>query len=129
MPLLEPIALHLALPVLDLDQATRFYEALGFERFESDLGLAQMRLGNHRLSLKLTESTSPSLQRDGRSGLRSRHFGVRVPRRADVDRAEDWAREMDLLVTEAKDRGDGRAMICVDPSGNQVEVYYAKGDA
>ena len=127
--LFAPSALHIALPALELADSIAFYETLGFETLERGDDLAQMRLGPHRLSLKLTGEGSPSLQSDGRDGLRSRHVGVRVERLDEVDRAAAWARDNGLLVVEPVDRDDGRWMVCVDPSGNQVEVYYTKGEA
>jgi catechol-2,3-dioxygenase len=118
--------MHVAVPVLDLDESIVFYEQLlGLELGAHDESGAHMYVGRSRISLRVTTRDSRSLQRDGRDEVRSRHFGLRVPRRSDVDELADALRQARIdAVSGPEDRADGRAVFFCDPSGNQIEVYF-----
>src|SRR5262249_1778881 len=85
---LTPHALHVSLPVLDVKRAEAFYAALLDTVVTSRKpGLANLRVAGHRISLREVASTSGSLQRGGRAGLRARHWGFAVDSPAAVDAA------------------------------------------
>lgn len=119
-------ALHICIPVLNMDDSITFYrEMFGLRVAVQIEGLTQLYLGENLISLKKTTNDSPSLQRDGWKGVRARHFGFRV-------RNEQ---ELNALASNLKDRGiqfvpgsgsphEGTSIFCVDPSGNQIEIYY-----
>lgn len=123
------IALHISIPVLDMDKTVMFYvEIFGMQIVSKTDSLTQLYWGDHRISLKKTKLGSSSLQRDSSEGIRSRHIGFRVNSAKDVDlaAAQLLARGINIIYGP-EERTDGRTMFCCDPSGNQVEVYYEKG--
>lgn len=121
------VALHISIPVTDIKGAVRFYvDAFGLKVFKTEDLLCQLGHGSHRLSVKQTRSDSPSLQTDGVSGVRARHFGFRVGSRNDVHACRDKVVAAGgIIVAEPEEREDGCRFFCCDPSGNQVEVYYS----
>jgi catechol-2,3-dioxygenase len=123
-------ALHIAIPVVDLAATTRFYTSvfgLVVHSASDEEGLYQLGFRDHRISLRRVATDSVSLQRDADIGIRSRHFGFEVPSEEEVDssRAQILAHG-GRVVSGPIDREDGRALFCVDPSGNQVEVYWLR---
>jgi extradiol dioxygenase family protein len=122
--------LHVSVPVLDLADAVRFYtEVFDLTVFGTGDELCQLGINGHRISIRKTAARSSSIQRDGTTGIRARHFGFRVASREDVDRCR--ARVVaagGAIVTEPAERDDGYTCFCCDPSGNQVEIYYSIHD-
>jgi extradiol dioxygenase family protein len=121
-------ALHIAIPVLDVRKAVHFYRGVFglVVHCESD-DLCQLGFQQHRISLRRTRSGSVSLQKDADGGIRSRHFGFEVTLREDLERAaEQVVTHGGHIVLGPMKRGDGRAVFCLDPSGNQVEIYCSE---
>lgn len=124
--LLKIKAIHIAIPVLDMPVAVSFYtHVFGLKvRSQSD-DLCQLSFDTHRFSLRRTRASSASLQQNAESGIRSRHFGFEVPGREDVGKAaEEVMRHGGKIVVGPMEREDGSALFCVDPSGNQIEIYW-----
>lgn len=124
------IGLHVSVPTLDMQRALDFYVGmLGLRVAEVGEDLSQLYVGLDRVSLKRVSPSSPSLQIDGTTALHARHFGFRVASRHIVDALEKRLRETDvMIVVPSEDRGSERTLLCCDPSGNQVEIFYEEGD-
>jgi catechol-2,3-dioxygenase len=121
------LAVHISVPVTDVEAAVRFYECLlNLTVFSRDGLLCQLGFDRHRISIRQTGADSPSLQRDAAAGMRARHFGFRLESRGDVDLC--FARVLSCggrTVSSPSEREDGYTFFCCDPSGNQVEIYYS----
>lgn len=120
------VALHVSVPVLDLDEAVRFYSAaFGARLISRSPQLSTMDMAGQRLALRQVEPGSSSLQRGGDVRLRARHFGFGVATPAEVDAAAERLPALGArLVVEPSDRADGRSVVLCDQSGNQLEVYF-----
>ncbi len=121
----QPIGIHVSVPTTAMKEAIAFYcGLLRLEIVSSSDDLTQLSIGRHRISLKAVAPTSESLQRGGSAGIRARHFGFRVRTREEVDAfAEIAAAKGHVLVAGPLTRAGERTVFCLDPSGNQVEVY------
>lgn len=125
MPL-DVIALHISIPVLDMEAAVHFYtEIFGLKVIYKSDSLTQLYFNNHRISLKKTKADSSSLQKDAFAGIRSRHFGFRVASPEEIDQINKQLQEKGFdIIAGPQDRADGRTLFCADPSGNQIEIYF-----
>jgi catechol 2,3-dioxygenase-like lactoylglutathione lyase family enzyme len=125
---IDVVALHVSLPVLDLERAESFYLALlGPTVTSREPGLTNLRFGGHRLALREVTSDSESLQHGGRARLRARHWGFAVASPGEVDAAAAVVERLGgATVVEPSDRSDGRTYLFCDESGNQVEIYYER---
>lgn len=123
---LNIVALHISIPVLDMEAAVGFYtEIFGLKVISKSDPLTQLYFDNHRISLKKTKADSSSLQKDAFTGIRSRHFGFRVESREEIDRINKQLQEKGIdVIAGPQDRDDGRTLFCADPSGNQIEIYF-----
>jgi extradiol dioxygenase family protein len=126
--MINATAAHISLPTLDLDVAERFYVGAFDASVVSRLdGLTNLRVADHRVSLRKVDATSTSLQRDADTRLRARHFGFAVATPHDVDVASQVLMDLGAKpVVGPADRYDGRTFVCCDPSGNQLEIYYER---
>jgi extradiol dioxygenase family protein len=126
MPVARAIAIHVSVPVLDLDEAERFYgKAFGARTLNRSPELATMDVAGQRVALRQVGQDSPSLQTNGCEGLRARHFGFGVATPTEVDAASERLPELGAtVVVEPSDRVDGRSAVFCDRSGNQFEIYY-----
>jgi catechol 2,3-dioxygenase-like lactoylglutathione lyase family enzyme len=126
MPAVSAIALHVSVPVLNTEDAERFYsEAFGARTVSRTPSLVTMQIGAQRIALRQVAVDSVSLQRGARDGLRARHFGFGVATPSEVDEAVPQLIALGAqLVVEPTDRDDGRSAMFCDDSGNQVEVYF-----
>lgn len=123
---MSAVALHVSVPVLDLDEAVQFYgAAFGARLISRSPQLATMDVAGQRLALRQVEPDSSSLQHGGDVRLRARHFGFGVATRAEVDAAAERLPALGArIVVEPSDRADGRSVVLCDRSGNQLEVYF-----
>ena len=119
-------ALHIAIPVLNVQAAVDFYTGvLGLVVHAQSAELCQLGFEEHRISLRRARPDSVSLQKDADAGIRSRHFGFEVALQEDLDTAaEDVIAHGGRVLLGPMEREDGRALFCLDPSGNQVEIYW-----
>jgi len=121
-------ALHVAIPTLDIEKAVAFYTQLfGLKPTRVAEQYAHLYYGPHRISLLKTGPDSPSLQQGATEGKRSRHFGFHAGSPEEVDDLARRAAAMGAtIVAGPEDSGDERRFFFVDPSGNQIEVYFEK---
>lgn len=118
------IAMHISVPTVDMTESVHFYcDLLGLAKVSESEGLTQLALGSHRVSLKQVSRDSSSLQRGGDRGVRARHFGFKAAARDDVDAVARRLKGHYPIVASPFDRGGERTFFCLDPSGNQVEIY------
>ena len=121
-------ALHIAVPTVDMEKAVAFYtELFGLEATTTTDQYAHLYYGPHKISLLKTSLDSPSIQVGASEGKRSRHFGFHVDSPEEVDKFAAKLAEMGAtIVAGPEDQGNERRLFFVDPSGNQVEVYFEK---
>ena len=121
-------ALHIALPVIDMGTAVSFYtELFGLNVTSIGDEYTHLYYGPHRVSLIKTTPCSPSIQTGGAERKRSRHFGFHVESADEADAFATKLVKMGVkIVSGPENRGKERTLFFVDPSGNQVEIYYEK---
>ena len=120
-----PVGVHVSVPTIDMASGVRFYvDILGLTVVSESDDLTQLTVGGDRISLKRVSLDSVSLQRAA-TEIRARHFGFRIESieaLGSIARAVEYAGH--YVVQEISERGDELTFFCLDPSGNQVELYY-----
>jgi catechol 2,3-dioxygenase len=116
---------HVHLQVAHLDAAERFYvDVLGFDlvqRYGPDAAFVSAGGYHHHIGLNMWAGVGVPAPPAGAVGLR--HFEVRLPEVADVERVLARVRAAGVPVERAP---DGASV--VDPSGNRVKfVHHRKG--
>src|SRR5690242_11946958 len=111
---MEITALHICIPVLQMEESVTFYrEVFGLRVAVQNEDLSQLYLGTHLVSLKKTHDGSSSLQRDGANGVRARHFGFRVKNDRELEDAVAVLRSKGAhLVPDSGTPHEGRSVFC-----------------
>ena len=124
---------HIALPTGDLAKAIEFYTSLTplvvVERFEDDQGESAWLSNDKQVETPFV-MVLVSFDRDkgGQHGVLTpfAHVGIEVPKREDVDRIADRAREMGCLQWEPQYVNEQVGYVCAlrDPDGNVIEISH-----
>ena len=119
---------HLAIPVIDLAQATTFYESvLGCSRGREDEHWIDFNLYGHQLVCHLSKSASAQISNpvDG-DNIPVPHFGVILDFQEFDALAERLKKNNQEFIVEPRTRfrgeaGEQRTMFISDPSNNAIE--------
>lgn len=119
---------HLAIPVLDLDESTHFYESiLGCTRGRQDNHWIDFNLYGHQLVCHLSNAASAQISNsvDG-DNIPVPHFGVILDFQEFDALAERLRKNNQEFIVEPRTRfkgeaGEQRTMFICDPSNNAIE--------
>ena len=119
---------HLAIPVLDLDESTYFYESiLGCSRGRQDNHWIDFNLYGHQLVCHLSNAASEQISNsvDG-DNIPVPHFGVILDFQEFDALAERLRKNNQEFIVEPRTRfkgeaGEQRTMFICDPSNNAIE--------
>jgi len=119
---------HLAIPVIDLEQATTFYESvLGCSRGREDEHWIDFNLYGHQLVCHLSNAASVQISNpvDG-DNIPVPHFGVILDFQEFDALAERLRKNNQEFIVEPRTRfkgeaGEQRTMFICDPSNNAIE--------
>jgi extradiol dioxygenase family protein len=119
---------HLAIPVIDLAQATTFYESvLGCSRGREDEHWIDFNLYGHQLVCHLSNAASAQISNsvDG-DNIPVPHFGVILDFQEFDALAESLRKNNQEFIVEPRTRfkgesGEQRTMFICDPSNNAIE--------
>lgn len=122
MALDAPISIdRVALRVHDTEKVGAFYEfALGLTRQGADGSRLSLGAGGRTL---LQLCGDPDAPRAGIGDAGLFHTAFLVPRRADLGRWVNHARDAGLRIVGAADHGVSEALYLSDPEGNGIEIY------
>ena len=113
---------HVALRVRDLPRVERFYvESLGFRvEWRPDPDNVYLTSGADNLAIHQVAGVTPGELQP------LDHFGIAVPRAADVDAwaAHLRAREVPLKTEPRTHRDGARSFYVDDPAGNRIQIIH-----